>query len=287
MKISAVLIVKNEEEILAKCLESVKDADEIIVVDTGSTDKTVSIAKKYTDKIHHFGWIDDFAAARNFAIEQATGDWILSIDADHELLSPMDLVRGEAARAAAEGHKTALVRSYMGKDDKHVHYREVLFKNDPEVRWVGAVHESIKPSATFKTEVTRRCGYSKNHYSDPLRNIRILKKNALTPRAKFYLGREHYERRMYPQAIEYLEQYIKEGTWYPEIAEGLLTLARCYWFTQQGDKARYACLLAIRTNPDFKEALLFMGNMHYEPYKTRWHRLAEAATNQDVLFVRT
>lgn len=287
MKISAVLIVKNEEDILAACLESVKDADEIIVVDTGSTDKTKEVARTFTEKVYDFPWVDDFAAARNHAIEQATGDWIYSIDADHILLSPMSVVRQEAQKAEDLGHKTALVKSLSGQDDMHEHWREVLFKNDPEVRWHGAVHESIKPAATHKTEVVRRCGWSKNHRVDPMRNIRILQKNDITTRSKFYLGREHYERRMYPQAIKWLEEYIKEGTWYPEIAEGYLTLARCYWYTQQGDKARFACMLAIKTNPDFKEALLFMGNMHYEPWKSKWHKLAEVATNKDVLFVRT
>ena len=68
---------------LARCLDSVKDADEIIICDTGSTDNTIEIAKKYTDKVYtDFTWCDDFSAARNHAKEKATGDYILSIDAD-------------------------------------------------------------------------------------------------------------------------------------------------------------------------------------------------------------
>jgi glycosyltransferase involved in cell wall biosynthesis len=67
------MIVKNEEAVLERCLESAKEiADEIIIVDTGSTDKTRKIAKKYTDKVLKFTWIDDFSAARNYAFEQAT-----------------------------------------------------------------------------------------------------------------------------------------------------------------------------------------------------------------------
>lgn len=84
--ISACLIVRNEEEKLGRCLASLLGAvDEIVVIDTGSTDRTVEIAKKYGAKVGHFTWIDDFAAARNAAIAMAKGDWILSIDADEWL----------------------------------------------------------------------------------------------------------------------------------------------------------------------------------------------------------
>lgn len=287
MKLSVVSIVKNEEEIFETALRSVQGADEIIVVDTGSTDSTIEIAKKYTDKIFHFEWCDDFSKARNHAIEQATGDWIFSIDADHELLTPIEKIKEEAAKAEALGHKTVLVKSISGKKGEHIHYREVLFKNDPEVRWVGAVHENIKPTATFRVDVERRCGYSNNHYKDPNRNLRILQNSDKTTRSKFYLGREHYERRMYEEAIYWMGEYLQEGKWIPEIAEARLVRARSYWFTNQGDRAREECLQAIKVNPDFKEALLFMGNMHYEPWKSKWHKLATVAENKDVLFIRT
>src|SRR5690554_6641792 len=86
-KISLCMIVKNEEEVLAQCLDSVKDiCDEIIIADTGSTDRTKEIAGKYTDKIYDFEWIDDFSAARNFAFSKATMDYILWLDADDVLL---------------------------------------------------------------------------------------------------------------------------------------------------------------------------------------------------------
>ena len=83
IKISACTITKNEEKNLPswlKCMQEV--ADEIIVVDTGSTDATVDIAQKAVGKVYHFKWINDFAAAKNYAIEQATGDWIMFLDAD-------------------------------------------------------------------------------------------------------------------------------------------------------------------------------------------------------------
>jgi len=91
--ISACLIVKDEEKHLENCLNSIKSlADEIIIVDTGSKDKTKEIAKKFTNNIFDFRWNNDFSEARNFALSKSTKDWILSIDAD-ESFSKNDCIR--------------------------------------------------------------------------------------------------------------------------------------------------------------------------------------------------
>ena len=86
MTISLCMIVKNEEAVLARCLDSVRDAvDEIVIVDTGSTDRTKEIARGYTEKVFDFEWIDDFSAARNYAYAQATMDYQMWLDADDVL----------------------------------------------------------------------------------------------------------------------------------------------------------------------------------------------------------
>ena len=84
--VSLCMIVKNEEKILDRCLSTVADlVDEIVIVDTGSTDATKEIARRYTEKIYDFQWIDDFSAARNFAFSRAQMDYIYSADADEVL----------------------------------------------------------------------------------------------------------------------------------------------------------------------------------------------------------
>ena len=80
------MIVKDEEESLPGCLESIQGlSDELIIVDTGSVDQTVAIAKSYGAQISHFDWVDDFSAARNASLDKATGDWILWVDADDRI----------------------------------------------------------------------------------------------------------------------------------------------------------------------------------------------------------
>jgi len=88
--ISLAMIVKNEEATLAHCLESVKSlVDEMIIVDTGSSDRTIDIAREFGAQIYHFKWCDDFAAARNESLKFCKGDWVLILDAD-EAIDPLD-----------------------------------------------------------------------------------------------------------------------------------------------------------------------------------------------------
>ncbi len=85
--ISLCMIVKNESQVIERCLKCVSDlVDEIVIVDTGSTDDTMSIARKFTDSIYEFPWIDDFSAARNFSFSKATKEYIMWLDADDIIL---------------------------------------------------------------------------------------------------------------------------------------------------------------------------------------------------------
>jgi len=149
------MIVKNEEKMLAGCLDTVKDiADEIIIVDTGSTDGTVEIAKKYNAKIFNFTWIDDFSAARNESIKHATSEWILYLDADERLtVSSQNQIRLLLSSAANEvgGYFCTIESDHSqmdGSAEKHRGGYPRLFRNlgFPNINFVGRVHEQISPS---------------------------------------------------------------------------------------------------------------------------------------------
>lgn len=148
--ISVCMIVKNEEKVLARCLDSLRPiADEIIIADTGSTDATKEIAARYTDKIYDFTWIDDFAAARNFVFSKATKDYIYSADADEvldaencrkflqlkQLLLPeIEMVQFLYTNQLA--HNTTY--------NYDTEYRPKLYKRLREFVWEDPLHESVR-----------------------------------------------------------------------------------------------------------------------------------------------
>ena len=143
------MIVKNEERILARCLDSIADLmDEIIIVDTGSTDATKKIAANYTDKIYDFTWIGDFSAARNFAFSQANMEYIYSADADEVL----DEENREAFRQLKETllPEIDMVQMYYANQLTHGtiynfdrELRPKLFKRLRTFQWQGAIHEQV------------------------------------------------------------------------------------------------------------------------------------------------
>jgi glycosyltransferase involved in cell wall biosynthesis len=278
MKLSAAIIVKNEEACFEKCLKSIKDIDEIVVVDTGSTDNTIEIAKRYTDKIYHFKWCDDFAKARNFAKSKCTGDWIFTIDADHQLLTSMDKFKVEVEKA---NEKSLYIKSKAGTG---WNYRAAIYKNDPDIQWVGKVHETINVKTHQVADAEIHYDYSVNHKNDPERNLRILLTMEQTPRTLFYTGREYYDLRQFEKAIEMFDKYLKVSTWLSERAEAYYSKALCLWFLYRGDEARTTIFEAIKINPEMKKALILCSQMHYEPWKSKWLHLSKAANNQDVIF---
>ncbi len=147
IKISACLIVKNEEAHLERCLKSLKDAvDEIVVIDTGSTDRTIEIANRFGAKIAHFEWIGDFSAARNVSLEHATGNWILWIDADEELVGQSArVIRNAVQRPQFGGFSIEIVNFTADGTDtsQYIHQPIRLFQNRPTVRFSGRIHEQI------------------------------------------------------------------------------------------------------------------------------------------------
>jgi glycosyltransferase involved in cell wall biosynthesis len=140
LQISFIAIVKNEAENLSRCLASVKPyVDELIIVDTGSTDDTIAIAQQYNAKVSHFKWCDDFAAARNFAIAQAKGQWILTLDADEELQ-----VQSNEWFSTLMDSPSILACMFPVRDvEDNIFINAIrLFRNNLGIQYVGRYHES-------------------------------------------------------------------------------------------------------------------------------------------------
>ncbi|MEW6448002.1 MAG: glycosyltransferase [Bacillota bacterium] len=147
VRVSLCMIVKDEEQNIRRCLESVAGAvDEIVVVDTGSSDGTCHIASEFGARVHLFPWNNNFSDARNVSLEQATGDWILFLDADEELSrESREVLRALAAEDGVEGYFVKII-NYLGNDGwiepcPDLVFR--LFRNRPEYRFRGAIHEQI------------------------------------------------------------------------------------------------------------------------------------------------
>ena len=147
--ISVCMIVKNEEAVLARCLDSLQGiADEIVIVDTGSTDRTKEIAALYTSRIFDFTWIYDFAAARNFAFSKATKEYIYSADAD-EVLEEKDRQKFLQLKQALLPEIEIVEMIYVNPEDCNAVYnfnrepRPKLFKRLREFRWIDPVHETV------------------------------------------------------------------------------------------------------------------------------------------------
>jgi glycosyltransferase involved in cell wall biosynthesis len=154
MTLSAVVITFNEEERLRACLESLVWADELVVVDAESTDKTVQIAREFTDRVWVRPW-PGFAAQKNFAIEQATGDWILSVDADEEVSPELKEEIGAVLSDrgdGADGYRVPRRNIFWGRWVRHgglyPDWQLRLFRRG-RGRFVDhAVHESVKVTGT-------------------------------------------------------------------------------------------------------------------------------------------
>jgi glycosyltransferase involved in cell wall biosynthesis len=185
------MIVKNEEDNIERALSWAKGiAFEQIVVDTGSTDRTVELAKKMGAKVHHFEWINDFSAAKNYAMDLAAGDWIAILDADeyitqedvNELVTVLENIQNDPELFE---ECDAITCRFIDLDDNgniaSVGSHQRIFRNRPYLRFTGKIHEVIKMHNKFVNASTFRIyhtGYTKSAYKDKdktERNITMLR----------------------------------------------------------------------------------------------------------------
>lgn len=229
MKISACMIVKNEENNIQRCIESFKSAvDEIIVVDTGSEDKTIDIAKKLDAKVFSYMWKDDFAAARNYALDKANYEWIIFLDADEYFEKGVALnIRKIIEKVDGEPKYDCISSRMINIDEiSNAIQEEIIviriFRNKKTIKYINKIHECIintnnKPIVSltgFEEQLLiKHTGYSENLVGGKsIRNIKLLLKELETSNSKdmiyFYLVSCYTSCKDYDNAIKYAKLFI-------------------------------------------------------------------------------
>jgi len=321
-KVSAVICTFNEEHNVPDLIASLQGADEIILADDGSTDKTKELAEALGAKVmrrkdwsttatenevvtfcNRFGWKPRFVAGskignggalRTEALSFAKNDWVVMPDADERIT--WDLNAMEPLFDQYDQITCDFVHSHNA-DGSPVRVSTItkLFRKSVS-KIDGRIHDVLLPTNRMVyTNKMRIDHWQKPNAVDasgnpvhsqssvlPIMEYSVIEKNDL--RSRFYLGREYYYYHEYDKAIRLLDEYLKDANWVVEIGHAHLYKARCYWESMRGDEARAECLEAIKINPDHKEALYLYSEMHFEPWKSKWKFIADNATEKDILF---
>lgn len=240
MTISVCMIVKNEEKNLAACLDCLQGiADEIVIVDTGSTDATKEIAAKYTDKLYDFAWVDDFSAARNFAFSKATMDYIYSADAD-ERLDEENRVKFLQLKDALLP-EIEIVQMYYCNQLEHntiysfdKEYRPKLYKRVRNFVWQERIHEAVAlEPVVYDSDIEIIHKPHDNHGSRDLQIFAKMVKEGepLSKRLREIYAKELYitgKRSDLERAEPFLKNWVESTTDVDELKQAACVLARGY-----------------------------------------------------------
>jgi glycosyltransferase involved in cell wall biosynthesis len=281
MKWSLAIIARDNEHTIGQTLEGVKSfIDEIIVVDTGSLDKTKEVAESYGAITYDFEWIDDFAAARNFAFSKATGDWIMWLDTG-------DIITPESAEKWAWLKQTNIINERPQNEELiwaemnrciepstgriTFHYpvpRMAYAGGNP--KWQGAIHETLGTDGGVSWYfdggyVNDPFGYSQKATD---RNIKILQrlidKGDTTPRTAYYYANELRDLDRNEEAIAAYHNFLQlqHFTW--EYYEALISLSKVHRRMKQDLEASGFLFQAMYYAPERAEAWLLLGDVFYE-----------------------
>lgn len=298
LPISLCMIVKNEENFLTRCLESVTDlVEEIIIVDTGSTDKTKEICTSYKVKLYDFVWSESFAEARNFGINKATKEWILYIDADEEVFVKNIEELKNSLETIDKNLYLVPIINYYGSSSPNPNHSYLftshrLFKNNKHFKFIGNIHEHLnKESLTEKdlkeVEIIRSIEIHHYGYMDSVvkdkkkneRNLKLLIKEKKDPNydpwIDYHIASEYYRMKEYEKAFTELNSsifhFLKRHQMPPSLIYKLkyeiLILLKSY------KSAKTSIDKAIQLYPDYvdlyfyKGIILFQENLFEEAIK--------------------
>ncbi len=304
--ISLCMIVKNEESVLVRCLASIADLmDEIIIVDTGSDDRTKEIAGHYTDKVYDFPWQDDFSAARNFSFSKATKEYIYTADAD-EVLDPENRGRFALLKQSLLPEIEIVQMKYITPDKYNTvmnirnEYRPKLYKRLREFQWCDPVHETVRTQpVVFDSEIEILhlpvSDHSKRDFGVFLRAFGqgqplSDKLHAMYAKELFIAGSNEDFLQAQPVFLQTLQQEDdRDAPSQDRIARALCILSRCMRIQQNTAGFLKYAMRAMAYHP-CSEIGCELGAYFYETgdYQeaVRWYRCAAEET-APVLHVRT
>lgn len=292
--LSVTLICKNEESNLQRLLPQLTFADEVIVVDTGSTDGTVSVAKKYTKNVYNFTWCDDFSKARNYAISRATCDYVMWLDADDVLPSEtkkfiMGWKKVDLGWENAQNFADFYYMKYeMDTEIPFWFWRERIVKRTKSCRFKGFIHEAIVPFGTVQyldCKVLHRPSSSHEQRNLAIYRNAIASGKRFSLRDKFYYGKTLVECGLADEALPVLQKFVSNPRAHgADRVEGYKLLSRLALNTGNATLARKYLARSIAVLPPGSEVCCLLGNTYYAErnylHAAQWYTLALASTNQ-------
>ena len=314
--VSVIIPTLNEEANIAACIESAAGADEIVVADDGSADRTVEIATSLGARVYRrgdefvrieesevrafenrFGWLPRFKAGEEIndvrkvyddMLTHVTHDWVLRIDADERV--EWDLPRLRVLMASADQIAADFTQHIPGTDESREAWPVTKLYRRSLAKHAGRTHTAVVQSGRVMKaprDVLHLHHWQSVGHTQPGVE-RVLEYSVITEnltRDRFYLGREYALHGQPEHALVLLDEYLANDGGQEFAAEiGAAHLYKAYALVQlrRFDEASATCIVAVMVNPDSKDALQLMANLYDEPRKSKWQRIADAATNKDI-----
>ncbi|CEP50985.1 glycosyltransferase [[Clostridium] sordellii] len=288
MLLSIVMMVKNEERYLDKTLESLKPLmkeidSELIILDTGSDDSTVEIAKKHTDKVFFANWSNDFGQMRNISISHASGEWILILDADEQLTSYDKLKEFFNSNLCKKYNSaTITLKNIFSEDEDRYSIDPLLrlFKNYDGFRYEGAIHEQpIFKSPTYN-DIARFNHYGYLFEDEEVRQLKEIRnkaillkeieKNPNNPYINYQLGKQYIISKNYEDALFYIEkgyEIYEKNKYIPLFVT--LDLANLYVDLSEFDKCENLCIKYIKKDDRNIDIYYYLGTSQKQLNKNK------------------